>query len=255
MFNQLSKPPGRKRFFLFVVIAYLLVAGGFLWFAPHSQIPIVEAYSETATLVELNTSLPVTIKAVKSSIAKNVGPSNSGPTQNIAPNPARQKFDNSGLLVPKGVSAAKVNFYLPYRKTPSTSTGFSPIIGGGGNQVDSNVPTKVVPDGEPPEPPKPKVILSVPIKVSEGVLVGKALSIPKPPYPNLAKLSHIQGSVVVHVVLSEEGSVVSANIVSGHPMLTQIALQYAKQTRFSVTTLSGQPIKIEGNIRYNFQLQ
>jgi outer membrane biosynthesis protein TonB len=48
---------------------------------------------------------------------------------------------------------------------------------------------------------------------------------------------------------------VSAKAVSGHPLLQAVAVQAARQARFSPTKLSGQPVKVTGVIQYNFVAQ
>ena len=88
--------------------------------------------------------------------------------------------------------------------------------------------------------------------ISGGVLNGKAISKPAPPYPAVAKAARASGVVVVQITVDEEGKVVSASAVSGHPLLRQAAVQAAHQARFSPTLLSGQPVKVTGTITYNF---
>ena len=51
------------------------------------------------------------------------------------------------------------------------------------------------------------------------MLNGEALSLPKPPYPPIAKQLRIQGAVNVQVVISETGKVISAKAVSGNAAL------------------------------------
>lgn len=108
-------------------------------------------------------------------------------------------------------------------------------------------------DDMPPPPkkvePTPK---PVPKMVSQGVLNGKATSLPKPAYPAAAKAVRAGGSVSVQVVISESGSVMSASAVSGHPLLRAAAESAARGARFSPTLLSGQPVKVSGVITYNF---
>jgi protein TonB len=103
--------------------------------------------------------------------------------------------------------------------------------------------------GEPPPPPVKK---EVPKQISGGVLNGKAISLPKPPYPPAAKAVRAAGSVSVQVLIDENGGVVSASAVSGHPLLRAAAVAAARGARFSPTKLSGQPVKVSGVITYNF---
>lgn len=88
--------------------------------------------------------------------------------------------------------------------------------------------------------------------VSGGVLNGKAISLPKPPYPLIAKQARASGTVVVQVLIDEKGNVTSASPVSGHPLLRTAAVSAARSAKFSPTLLSGRPVKVSGVITYNF---
>jgi protein TonB len=112
----------------------------------------------------------------------------------------------------------------------------------------------VVADDPPPPPPKPT---PTPRRapISGGVLNGKAISLPKPPYPPIARAARAAGTVTVQVTIDESGRVISARAVSGHPLLQQAAVQAAHGARFSPTQLSGQPVKVTGVITYNFVAQ
>lgn len=91
--------------------------------------------------------------------------------------------------------------------------------------------------------------------ISGGVLNGKAIVKPQPSYPPIAKAARASGTVTVQILLDEEGYVIAANAVSGHPLLQQAAVYAARQARFSPTLLEGQPVKVSGVITYNFVLQ
>ena len=119
----------------------------------------------------------------------------------------------------------------------------------------------VVPDNdepadlpEPAEPPPPPVKGATGKPISGGVLNGKAISKPEPAYPRIAQAVKASGTVVVQITVDESGKVVSANAVSGHPLLHNAAVQAARQARFSPTLLSGKPVKVTGTITYNFNL-
>jgi TonB family protein len=107
----------------------------------------------------------------------------------------------------------------------------------------------------PPAPPA--TLTDVPRKtmVVGGVLNGKAISKPVPAYPPIAKAAHVQGTVVVEIVIGESGDVISATAVSGHPLLQQAAVTAARQAKFSPTRLSGQPVQVSGTLTYNFVLE
>ena len=159
-------------------------------------------------------------------------------------------------LVPKEVSA-KASDVPPVRRGVTTVLGSSDSnaavampSGPGTGTVVTSPPVKIADEPPPPpEPPKPRA------PISGGVLNGKAISLPKPSYPPIARAAHAAGTVVVQVLIDENGSVVSASAVSGHPLLINAAVSAARQARFSPTKLSGQPVKVTGVIQYNFVAQ
>ena len=103
------------------------------------------------------------------------------------------------------------------------------------------------------EPPPPEIKKKEPPKtISGGVLNGRAISLPKPPYPPAARAVRASGAVSVQVLIDESGRVVSANAASGHPLLRGAAESAARGARFSPTLLSGQAVKVSGIITYNF---
>ncbi len=161
-------------------------------------------------------------------------------------------------LVPKEVSA-KASDIPPVRRGVTTIVGnessnaAAPMAAGPGTGMVSG-PTKVNISEEPPPPPPPK---PTPPRapISGGVLNGRAISLPKPAYPPIARQAHASGTVVVQVVIDENGGVISAHAVSGHPLLQAVAVAAARAARFSPTKLSGQPVKVTGVITYNFVAQ
>jgi protein TonB len=119
---------------------------------------------------------------------------------------------------------------------------------------NSTGPVVRVPETTPPPVPLPVKPPST-LKVSLGVLVAKAISLPQPQYPPLAKQIRIQGPVTVQILVDEEGRVVTAQPVSGHPTLLAAAKEAALRARFTPTKLSGVAVKVQGIITYNFVLQ
>jgi len=116
-------------------------------------------------------------------------------------------------------------------------------------------PVVSIPDDPPPPPAKAPTPAPVKIIRASEILNSKALVLPKPSYPPLAKQIRLTGTVTVQVLIDETGKVVSAKAVSGHPMLIPDSQRAAMQARFSPTTINGQPVKVSGIINYNFQMQ
>jgi len=84
------------------------------------------------------------------------------------------------------------------------------------------------------------------------ILNGKATTLPKPSYPAAARAANVSGVVVVQVTVDEDGNVIRAQAVSGEQLLRQAAEYAARKAKFQPTTSSGQPVKINGVLVYNF---
>jgi protein TonB len=130
-------------------------------------------------------------------------------------------------------------------------TGDNPgIIGGDGKASDA--------PPRPPDPPKPAPRSvetdNKPLRVPSIVLQGKVIERRVPIYPELARRIRLQGDVAVEVIIAPEGRVESVRAVSGHPMLTQSALDAARIWRFAPTLLNGVPVRVTGVITFVFKL-
>lgn len=88
--------------------------------------------------------------------------------------------------------------------------------------------------------------------ITGGVLNGKALALPQPAYPPLARAAGVSGTVTVQVLIDEQGNVSSAHAVDGHPLLQAVCVAAAQQAKFSPTLLEGEPVKVTGVIKYSF---
>jgi TonB family protein len=112
-----------------------------------------------------------------------------------------------------------------------------------------------VPDAnanEPPPAPSPPLSRSINAPISGGVLNGRAIKLPQPTYPPIAKAAKAGGTVVVQILVDENGNVISAQAVSGHPLLKAAAEAAAREARFTPTKLSGQAVRVAGVLTYNF---
>ena len=173
------------------------------------------------------------------SVATNVA----GTTTINASTSAPVKLENSPTSAPPRVDTSSLS------KAAQTIPSVALSTPGG----DTNTSTKpnVVVDTEPPIKPAPKPLLR---PVSGGVLNGRAVELPAPTYPEVARRMRASGVVSVEVLIDINGKVISAKAVSGNGVLQQAAVQAALRARFSPTTLSGQPVRVSGVINYNFAL-
>ena len=84
------------------------------------------------------------------------------------------------------------------------------------------------------------------------VLNGKATKLPAPSYPAIARSIKASGTVSVRVLVNEEGKVIRACALSGHPLLRSACVTAALNAKFTPTLVNGKPVKVSGTINYNF---
>ena len=84
---------------------------------------------------------------------------------------------------------------------------------------------------------------------------GRAIRLPKPAYPAIARAAHAQGEVKVQVLIGFEGEVIAATVLSGHPLLQAVSIAAARESLFTPTKYDGKPVKVIGVVLYNFVSQ
>jgi TonB family protein len=83
-----------------------------------------------------------------------------------------------------------------------------------------------------------------------GVVVVKLVA---PIYPPLARATHIVGDVDLKLSIRQDGSLESATVVSGHPLLRAAALDSAQQTQFECRKCSEPTTSYR--LVYTFQIE
>jgi protein TonB len=175
-------------------------------------------------------------------------------------------------LIPKDISTSpnsqkarpvgefKISDGAEIEKLGQSSTGLNRGTSDSGSGISSDIETPTIENTVklPPPPPIVKKETIVPpkeLKKSLGVVNGMAKNLIKPTYPPAAKAVNAAGAVNVQVTIDENGNVVSANAVSGHPLLRQVSENAARSSKFNPTLLSNQPVKVTGVIVYKFTTQ
>ncbi len=100
----------------------------------------------------------------------------------------------------------------------------------------------------------PKIATPQRVRVSSGVSQGLLVKKVQPPYPPLARQARIQGVVLLQATISKAGDIEGLTLISGHPMLTQAAIEAVKQWKYKPYLLNGEPVEVETQIQVNFTL-
>jgi protein TonB len=92
------------------------------------------------------------------------------------------------------------------------------------------------------------------VRVSQGVTAGLVIHKVQPSYPPLARTARVQGAVQLAAIIGKDGTIQNLHVISGHPLLTQAALDAVKQWRYKPYILNGEPVEVDTQITVNFTL-
>ncbi|MCL4524023.1 MAG: energy transducer TonB [Acidobacteria bacterium] len=102
-------------------------------------------------------------------------------------------------------------------------------------------------------PPPPKV---TPQRIRQGGNVQQArlINMVRPVYPPLARQARISGTVRLHAIIAKDGTVIQLEVVNGHPLLVQAALDAVRQWRYQPTLLNNEPVEVDTTVDVVFSL-
>ena len=106
--------------------------------------------------------------------------------------------------------------------------------------------------GGPPPPPPPKS--NKPLRVGGNVQQANLLRQVQPLYPPIAKTAHISGTVILHAIISKDGTIEQLEYVSGPPLLMKNAMDAVRQWRYRPTMLNGEPVEVDTTVSVVFTL-
>jgi len=160
-------------------------------------------------------------------------------------------FDRGRLMIP-----SRMPISIPkgddQPSAPASDPFGGPYIPGVRGDDPNGLPSPI-PSGNNPLPlPKPAPVTH-PIRVSR-ILEGNLVHRVTPDYPYAAKISHVQGAVVLAAIISKAGTIEDLRVVSGHPLLVGAAIQAVSQWRYKPYILNNEPVEVETHIVVNFTL-
>ena len=185
-------------------------------------------------------------------------PADSAVAGSIAAGPGAIPAGDKAAATPFGATAGEHHpTALPIVRVPTDlmlSTNTSPRI------APPSAAVPVRPQGVSPintDDPQPPTAIAAPTPVarliSSNITNSKAVSLPKPVYPEPARLLRTTGTVSVRVSIDTAGRVSEAVAVSGPKSLRAAALDAAKRARFTPALIAGQPSNSSGVINYTFR--
>ena len=152
-----------------------------------------------------------------------------------APSPHSSESSPTPVAQVEEVSAKQVSephFELARPRNPDAS-----IVG------DATERTAAIALAEPPPHPH----------IAAGLMAENLVSAPKPDYPALAKIAHVDGPVVLHAEINRRGEVSDTEVISGHFLLRRAAEAAVKHWHYRPYQVDGKPVPVSTTITVRFR--
>ena len=104
-------------------------------------------------------------------------------------------------------------------------------------------------------PSKPDAAQPEEVKASSGVTSGLLIKKVTPIYPDDARITHIQGTVLLLAKISKTGDITDLELLDGPIELAGSAVAAVRQWKYRPYLLMGQPVAVETEIRVNYELR
>lgn len=92
------------------------------------------------------------------------------------------------------------------------------------------------------------------LELSPDAAEGSLLHRVEPQYPEQALLRHIQGTVLLDVLMSRNGAIQKVQLISGDPLLAEAAIAAVRQWRFKPHFVNGRSVETETTVTLRFIL-
>lgn len=109
-------------------------------------------------------------------------------------------------------------------------------------------------DLTPPPPPEPPAIQK-PLRVGGTISPPAKVHHVAPAYPAIARMSRVQGLVVVEATIGADGAVTDARVLRSVPLLDAAAIDAVRQWRFTPTRLNGVAVPVVMTVTVQFTLR
>jgi len=94
--------------------------------------------------------------------------------------------------------------------------------------------------------------VSTPVPLRPELVPPQLVQQVKPQYPAMARISSVQGAVILEAIISKEGKVRAVKAVSGNALLTAAAINAVRNWRYSPSLLHGEPVEATVRVTVNF---
>lgn len=100
----------------------------------------------------------------------------------------------------------------------------------------------------------PQPIQDRPLRVGGSVMAARLIEKVDPEFPEEARKARVQGVVFLTVTVNEAGEVWKVEVLRGHPLLSQSAVDAVRQWRYEPVLVNGVPVPVQATVTVHFRL-
>jgi TonB family protein len=104
-------------------------------------------------------------------------------------------------------------------------------------------------------PPQGQSARPQPVRVSNGVMLGRVEHKTMPSYPDEAMTKGIQGDVVFNISVDETGKITASAAVEGNALLVAASNDALRTFRFKPYLVNGTPVRVQSQLGFHFSLE
>jgi TonB family protein len=104
-------------------------------------------------------------------------------------------------------------------------------------------------------PPQSQSARPQPVRVSNGVMLGRVEHKTMPVYPDEAMNKGIQGDVIFNIEVDEAGKITSSVPVAGDPLLVAASNDALRTFRFKPYLVNGAPVRVQSQLGFHFSVE
>jgi protein TonB len=114
------------------------------------------------------------------------------------------------------------------------------------------VPSPALPSGAPAaNEPGPTLKR---LRISSGVANELAIYNPAPEYPQMARIAHISGDVVLGITIDRKGEVTNISVHEGHPILVTSAINAVKKWKYRPHVMNGEAVEVDSTVKIQYHM-
>jgi len=92
------------------------------------------------------------------------------------------------------------------------------------------------------------------VRISSGVAESLAIDRPAPEYPQMARIAHVTGDVILKITIGRNGEVTNIAVVQGHPILVNSAINAVKKWKYRPYVLNGEAIEVDCTVKIQYHM-